>query len=140
MPESNSEAIVSSLRLTHPKHTKADFIFYIKNPEEKLEQLQRSSLLEFEHLMAPDHPVAPLRELPEHSVPIESTATRHSITPSHDGTTDAKRTELGLKEPSISADAPIFKDPDFGSKNTNGGETGPTVPTEDALSPTETRR
>ncbi|KAL1600724.1 glycogenin glucosyltransferase [Paraconiothyrium brasiliense] len=40
------------------------------NPEEKLEQLRRSSLIEFEHLKSPNHPKAPLRKLPEHSVDL----------------------------------------------------------------------
>ncbi|EMD90264.1 glycosyltransferase family 8 protein [Bipolaris maydis ATCC 48331] len=38
------------------------------NPEEKLDQLRRSSLIEFEHLKKDEHPDPPLRELPEHSV------------------------------------------------------------------------
>ncbi|KAJ4361002.1 glycogenin glucosyltransferase [Didymosphaeria variabile] len=42
----------------------------IGNPEEKLEQLRRSSLIEFEHLKSPNHPKAPLRKLPEHSVDL----------------------------------------------------------------------
>ncbi|KAL5438591.1 hypothetical protein PMIN07_011666 [Paraphaeosphaeria minitans] len=40
------------------------------NPEEKLGQLRRSSLIEFEHLKSPNHPKAPLRKLPEHSVDL----------------------------------------------------------------------
>ncbi|KAF2450049.1 glycosyltransferase family 8 protein [Karstenula rhodostoma CBS 690.94] len=40
------------------------------NPGEKLEQLRRSSLVEFEHLKSPNHPQAPLRTLPEHSVDL----------------------------------------------------------------------
>ncbi|KAF9690834.1 hypothetical protein EKO04_011040 [Ascochyta lentis] len=38
------------------------------NPEAKLEQLRRSSLVEFEHLKKDEHPDPPLRALPEHSV------------------------------------------------------------------------
>ncbi|KAF1924584.1 glycosyltransferase family 8 protein [Didymella exigua CBS 183.55] len=38
------------------------------NPEAKLEQLRRSSVVEFEHLKKDEHPEAPLRALPEHSV------------------------------------------------------------------------
>ncbi|KAJ4311301.1 glycogenin glucosyltransferase [Neodidymelliopsis sp. IMI 364377] len=38
------------------------------NPEAKLEQLRRSSLVEFEHLKKDEHPNPPLRALPEHSV------------------------------------------------------------------------
>lgn len=40
----------------------------MKNPNEKLEQLRRSSLVEFEHLKNDSHPDPPLRALPEHSV------------------------------------------------------------------------
>lgn len=40
----------------------------IKNPEAKLEQLRRSSVVEFEHLTKDEHPNPPLRALPEHSV------------------------------------------------------------------------
>ncbi|OCL13862.1 glycosyltransferase family 8 protein [Glonium stellatum] len=45
------------------------------DPEEKLEQLRRSSLLEFEHLTQSEKKKQhspPLRELPEHSVPTPS--------------------------------------------------------------------
>lgn len=41
----------------------------MKDPEERLEQLRRSSLLEFEHLKSPEHPEPPRRKLPAHSVP-----------------------------------------------------------------------
>jgi glycogenin glucosyltransferase len=40
----------------------------VKNPEEKLDQLRRSSVIEFEHLKKDEHPNPPLRALPEHSV------------------------------------------------------------------------
>lgn len=40
----------------------------MKNPNEQLEQLRRSSLVEFEHLKKDEHPNPPLRALPEHSV------------------------------------------------------------------------
>lgn len=39
-----------------------------KNPEAKLDQLRRSSLVEFEHLKKDEHPNPPLRALPEHSI------------------------------------------------------------------------
>jgi glycogenin glucosyltransferase len=39
-----------------------------KNPEVKLEELRRSSVVEFEHLKKDEHPEPPLRALPEHSV------------------------------------------------------------------------
>ncbi|KAL6166251.1 glycogenin glucosyltransferase [Exserohilum turcicum] len=38
------------------------------DPEEKLEELRRSSLIEFEHLKKDEHPDPPRRELPEHSI------------------------------------------------------------------------
>lgn len=38
---------------------------------ERLDQLRRSSLLEFEHLVKDEHPNPPLRALPEHSIPTE---------------------------------------------------------------------
>lgn len=41
----------------------------LKDPQERLEQLRRSSLLEFEHLKSPEHPEPPRRALPAHSVP-----------------------------------------------------------------------
>ncbi|KAJ8110154.1 hypothetical protein OPT61_g6929 [Boeremia exigua] len=40
----------------------------LSNPEVKLEQLRRSSLVEFEHLKRDEHPNPPLRALPEHSI------------------------------------------------------------------------
>jgi glycogenin glucosyltransferase len=56
-----------------------------KNPEEKLEQLRRSSLIEFEHLKSPNHPKAPLRKLPEHSVDMGPSASD----PSKEKTSDS---------------------------------------------------
>jgi glycogenin glucosyltransferase len=46
----------------------------LKNPEEKLDQLRRSSLIEFEHLKKDEHPNPPMRALPEHSVVGEKEA------------------------------------------------------------------
>jgi glycogenin glucosyltransferase len=40
----------------------------VKNPDARLEQLRRSSLVEIEHLTKDPHPDPPLRTLPEHSV------------------------------------------------------------------------
>jgi glycogenin glucosyltransferase len=40
----------------------------VQNPNAKLEQLRRSSLIEIEHLTKDPHPDPPLRALPEHSV------------------------------------------------------------------------
>ncbi|KAJ4361810.1 glycogenin glucosyltransferase [Neocucurbitaria cava] len=44
------------------------------NPNEKLNELRRSSLIEFEHLKKDPHPDPPLRALPEHSVLTENDA------------------------------------------------------------------
>jgi hypothetical protein len=41
----------------------------LKNPEAKLDELRRSSVVEFEHLKKDPHPDPPLRPLPEHSIP-----------------------------------------------------------------------
>jgi glycogenin glucosyltransferase len=46
----------------------AELTLSFKNPEEKLDQLRRSSLIEFEHLKKDEHPDPPMRALPEHSV------------------------------------------------------------------------
>jgi glycogenin glucosyltransferase len=43
-------------------------ICHPQNPNVRLEQLRRSSLVEIEHLTKDPHPDPPLRELPEHSV------------------------------------------------------------------------
>ncbi|KAL6709357.1 glycogenin glucosyltransferase [Coniothyrium glycines] len=49
------------------------------NPTEKLDQLRRSSLVEFEHLTKDEHPNPPLRSLPEHSVLTKEAQTgRHA--------------------------------------------------------------
>ncbi|KAF1935641.1 nucleotide-diphospho-sugar transferase [Clathrospora elynae] len=71
------------------------------NPNEKLDQLRRSSLIEFEHLTKDEHPNPPLRALPEHSVVEEKdAATSHAPArggsslhgldkmPRHDGAND----------------------------------------------------
>jgi glycogenin glucosyltransferase len=43
-------------------------IWRLQNPNARLEQLRRSSLVEIEHLTKDPHPDPPLRALPEHSV------------------------------------------------------------------------
>jgi glycogenin glucosyltransferase len=90
-----------------------------KNPEEKLEQLRRASLAEFEHLKEPVHPVPPLRALPEHSVPTPEPPSDEAPL-GLDGATDEKPT---------TTDKPLFMDPDF-------GRDGISVKTEEVLSPT----
>jgi glycogenin glucosyltransferase len=93
----------------------------VKNPEEQLDQLRRSSVLEFEHLKSPEHPTAPLRDLPEHSV---DSAELHHL--SLDGTADANKTN--------GAEKPLFKEPDFGAEKEMETRIGAA---EDVLSPTE---
>lgn len=113
-----------------------------KNPEEKLEQLRRSSLIEFEHLKSPNHPKAPLRELPEHSVdlgnePDSFKSARGKTLDNQSAGDDPAITESpsqskGFEEPpgyfalvtdknpsaaaaGTPADMPLFKVPDFGN-------------------------
>ncbi|KAH4258411.1 hypothetical protein HBI70_231530 [Parastagonospora nodorum] len=47
------------------------------NPEARLEQLRRSSLVEIEHMTKDPHPDPPLRALPEHSILDDEPATQH---------------------------------------------------------------
>ncbi|KAI4714435.1 hypothetical protein J4E89_000115 [Alternaria sp. Ai002NY15] len=55
------------------------------NPEEKLDQLRRSSLIEFEHLKKDEHPNPPMRALPEHSIAgEEKTATSFGLDGAND--------------------------------------------------------
>jgi glycogenin len=123
------------LLLAKRKHTEADFTLRIKNPSEKLEQLRRSSLLEFEHLKEPVHPEPPLRELPEHSVPNEEgiaipLSGQHDL----DGTTDAKTVEA------TTTDKPLFNEPNFGGESASTkteNVLSPTAEVEKVLSPTE---
>ncbi|KAF2875622.1 nucleotide-diphospho-sugar transferase [Massariosphaeria phaeospora] len=99
------------------------------NPNDQLEQLRRSSLLELEHLKAPDHPVAPLRDLPEHSVP-----TADGSPASYDGSADVKSKESGF----TNSDRPMFKELDFGSDGASDGRADSLLHREVILSPTET--
>ncbi|KAF2477057.1 nucleotide-diphospho-sugar transferase [Lindgomyces ingoldianus] len=119
------------------------------NPEERLDQLRRSSVLEFEHLKAPVHSQPPLRELPEHSIPKRETSVHHHVPLSGGSspheldqlTQGGSKTDVKSPEPAStekSATTPIFKEPDFGadggSDETAGLFTGKK---EDVLSPTE---
>ncbi|KAF1843120.1 glycosyltransferase family 8 protein [Cucurbitaria berberidis CBS 394.84] len=56
---------------THSPGPSASLSSASANPSEKLDQLRRSSLVEFEHLKNDEHPNPPLRALPEHSVVTE---------------------------------------------------------------------
>ncbi|KAJ9637231.1 glycogenin glucosyltransferase [Coniosporium tulheliwenetii] len=66
---------------------KLTVVLPLKDPTERLEQLRRSSLLEFEHLKqaADTQKMPPLRELPEHSIPRgrDHEAEHHSISAGH---------------------------------------------------------
>ncbi|KAJ4304817.1 glycogenin glucosyltransferase [Kalmusia sp. IMI 367209] len=125
------------------------------NPEEKLEQLRRSSLLEFEHLKSPNHPKAPLRQLPEHSVGLRPSSINLSKgktpalpddehaphepdqPPGYYTLVDDKNTEASTAN--TPADKPLFKAPDFGSDGTNDNKLEEIPSHEQALSPTQTR-
>ncbi|CAA9958885.1 Glycosyltransferase family 8 protein [Pyrenophora teres f. maculata] len=58
------------------------------NPEERLDQLRRSSLMEFEHLKKDEHPDPPLRALPEHSIAGEKEAGASHAPLGSDGAND----------------------------------------------------
>jgi glycogenin glucosyltransferase len=131
---------------------KADSIC-TKDPNEKLEQLRRSSVLELEHLKQPDHPHPPLRALPEHSVPPD-TAVHHHLAgkPSHEyvGASDKSAEPVAVKDyastPSNSIPRPpdsgvgvSFMDMVFGSDVKSDAKTEEVSPSkEDVPSPTET--
>lgn len=132
--------------------TKADSIC-AKNPNEKLEQLRRSSVLEFEHLKHPDHSHPPsLRGLPEHSVPADTAVHHHITSPrihEFDGASDKSVEPVAAKEtastPSLSTPNPpdsgvgvSFKELVFGSEEKSDAKTEEVAaPKEDVLSPTE---
>jgi glycogenin glucosyltransferase len=119
-----------------------------KNPEEKLDELRRSSLIEFEHLKQPNHPMAPLRELPEHSVAVPETAVHHNVAFSpddgvggHDGATNTKGTDSTLVEQTAAnppSGKPLLKEPDFGADGASDKTAEILPPKEDVLSPTQT--
>jgi len=112
----------------------------LKDPVERLEALRRSSLIEFEHLKQPNHPIPPLRELPEHSVPLPETAVHHHLAMSPAGSpsvvsVDATPAEKPVEKASPAK--PLFKEPNFGADGADDeAENGP--PSEDVLSPTQT--
>jgi glycogenin glucosyltransferase len=95
----------------------------MKNPEESLERLRKSSLLEFEHLKKPEHPEPPLRALPEHSVPVfhhgADAGNQKAKAPyGLDGTTDeepapTKEPEAQEDEEKSTSDKPVFKESVF---------------------------
>ncbi|KAL5374616.1 hypothetical protein DPSP01_011797 [Paraphaeosphaeria sporulosa] len=97
------------------------------NPEEKLEQLRRSSLIEFEHLKSPNHPKAPLRKLPEHSVDLGPPSN-----PSQAKTSDSNPANSGDPESMGGIEAKDFADSRDGkeeeSKETPKGSAKPYRP------------
>jgi glycogenin glucosyltransferase len=111
------------------RHIEADFILCIKNPEAKLEELQRLSILELEHLKSEEPPQPPLRELPRHSIPTPDKALDGTPPYGTDGSSDVKPKP---QEKSATASKPLFKEPDF-----EGAAT--TVTEEEILSPTQTQ-
>lgn len=116
----------------------------LKNPEEKLDELRRSSLIEIEHLKQPNHPMAPLRELPEHSVGPPVIAADHYAKTSQDDRVDSsmKTQDLSSSEKTINnppSGKPLFKEPDFGSDGSSDTKVDDLPPREEVLSPTQTR-
>lgn len=122
-----------------PRQAPAD-LHAPKNPIEKLEELRRSSLIEFEHLKQPNHPVPPLRELPEHSVPLPPTAVHHHLqtspNPGKSGKSVGAAPAAQPAEKALST-KPLFKEPNFGTDGA-GEEADSGPPREDVLSPTQT--
>jgi glycogenin len=100
-----------------------------------LEQLRRSSVLEFQHLKAPDHPVPPLRELPEHSVPKPSTRLPHHVGPGSPlAVPDAARESGHVSVPN---ERPVFAEVEYdGDAAAEDGGVGVSTKAEDVLSPT----
>lgn len=91
------------------------------NPLEKLDELRRSSVIEFEHLKKDEHPDPPLRALPEHSAMKEQgisniglgeadcttgLATEDHNEPADSTTTQAFHTETPTKQATSEATVP----------------------------------
>ena len=90
----------------------------MQNPEEKLDQLRRSSLIEFEHLKKDEHPNPPLRALPEHSV-VDSNDRKTSHVPLSGGSTPHGLMGLdGANDQPIPASFPSITEKDFVSNDT----------------------
>lgn len=108
----------------------------MKNPEAKLDELRRSSLIEFEHLKKDEHPDPPLRALPEHSTEDKTAsdeATEGSAkAPELDGAKDSTKTEA---VPDISSKDFAASEPASGGDQVQAGETTFTVPVFDDDSP-----
>jgi glycogenin glucosyltransferase len=87
----------------------------VKNPEEKLDQLRRSSVIEFEHLKKDEHPNPPLRALPEHSV-VDAKDENTAHVPLSGGSSSHGLMGLaGANDQSIPGSFPNIADKDFAS-------------------------
>ncbi|KAF2091795.1 glycosyltransferase family 8 protein [Saccharata proteae CBS 121410] len=129
------------------------------NPEERLEQLRRSSLLEFEHLKSATAAAAntPQRNMPEHSVPTEAAkekqdvqqqpvlsggATQHGMTPTaaESNTTAAESSASQTQNATPIVTAPgglTFREPAFSSQPGTTTVSKSEAQQEEVLSPTE---
>ncbi|KAL5116434.1 glycogenin glucosyltransferase [Pleosporales sp. CAS-2024a] len=127
------------------------------NPTAKLEELRRSSLVEFEHLTKDPHPDPPLRALPEHSVledeptppaGLSGGASPHGLdvllnqtsisqlqtVTSASSISFAQSMEIqSTSEEHIQSSSTTFKLPNFGQDGAGD------VPRENVLSPTEAK-
>jgi hypothetical protein len=85
--------------------------------------------------------MAPLRELPEHSVATSVSAVYHHVEMSEvngGGSDSTKSKDATLVETSTSGKV-MFKEPDFGTDGANDLKLEDLAPGEDGLSPTQTR-
>ncbi|CAI6333696.1 unnamed protein product [Periconia digitata] len=106
------------------------------NPQAKLDELRRSSVIEFEHLKSPDHPVPPLRSLPEHSVATpEVRVSPPETAPSE--TAAPEDEAVPITAPISTDDKPMFREPNFGADGANDHDKLP--PREEDLSPLSTK-
>jgi glycogenin glucosyltransferase len=78
----------------------------VQNPDERLDQLRRSSLIEFEHLKKDEHPNPPLRALPEHSILGDNEASTSQM--GSDGAND-NPTPIAEKDFASQEHAPDFR-------------------------------
>lgn len=108
----------------------------MKNPEEKLDELRRSSLIEFEHLKKDEHPDPPKRALPEHSVDTKAESTDASEgTAKASGLDDTTASTKPQALPAISSkDFAASREPS-GGEQVQAGATTFTVPVFDDDSP-----
>jgi glycogenin glucosyltransferase len=114
------------------RHANANAL--LKDPTEQLEQLRRSSAIEFEHLKSPVHVHPPLRELPETSLEGGELHEQSSVAETNLGGLDGAQDDktAGTDNKAVTTVKPVFKAPDFGVEST-------VVKAEEILSPTEER-